>query len=725
MKGIKMEIKKPVVKPLALILTLVLLYNAVGSVSAHDELIPFFSLHLLAPTNNPLRMQYAQLLEAEFAKIGVDVELDLVAWPAIGPRCYYDEAGTYLEGGYDMCCLSYSYGATLFSISPVIQPGYGFSDRFHRNSIPPFGYNIAMWSNISTDYLTDRASEQSELIEKIYQEVSQVEARKMCVEWQKIFYDVSPILIVLNEMDFHAVSTGLYGYDPIGYPIASAEDQWLTGDYTGTAGKIVLGTSDTGTRFFDFLGKSVYDQYIAGPVQDALVGNTPSREMIIPPDVDRATWMNEHYHDVYGTSGYLECYPRIAIAMGTYSADGLQYTIEIRDDVYWHDGHRVDGWDVAFGFQAELQPDARSSQYGVLKSVFGTDDKANKHGNYSFTITDEDNDDFYETIVFNFNQIWTPFVPTNLGTSVKPEHILGDPDTHGFDAAGDFDVSLWQVHPVDWVTHSMNTANPDDEGGYKGPIGCGSLVFYNRDPTSKVVTLKKFDGWMWDNTTKAWVENITNRHFLAKDGRLEHMPETFTIAPKTEVTAFTEIKKGEVNLIDPWLIEKTSLAEIHADPTITAVLTAAFSWQGLFFNPKYVDATGTHHLKKKGVRHGISHAIPREDIIENLLHGLGAPGYTPFAIQSWATINPEDLLQYKKTVVATDGSRPEEMERTHFDSYNLSLALDWFETEGYDVQPYREVLNRPSAPSFIPGFGIVIAFIACVGLAAFLSRKQH
>jgi PGF-CTERM protein len=185
------------------------------------------------------------------------------------------------------------------------------------------------------------------------------------------------------------------------------------------------------------------------------------------------------------------------------------------------------------------------------------------------------------------------------------------------------------------------------------------------------------------------------------------------------------MKKGEVNLIDPMLIEKTSLAEIHADPTITAVLTAAFSWQGLFFNPKYVDTTGIHHLKKKGVRHGISHAIPREDIIENLLHGSGAPGYTPFAIQSWATIDPEDLLQYKKTVVATDGSRPEVMERTHFDSYNLSLALDWFETEGYDVQPYREALNRPSTPSFIPGFGIVIAFIACVGLAAFLSRKQH
>ncbi|MFX1239048.1 MAG: hypothetical protein ACFE8P_15180, partial [Promethearchaeota archaeon] len=26
----------------------------------------------------------------------------------------------------------------------------------------------------------------------------------------------------------------------------------------------------------------------------------------------------------------------------------------------------------------------------------------------------------------------------------------------------------------------------------------------------------------------------------------------------------------------------------------------------MFFNPKYVDAAGIHHLKKKGVRHGIS-----------------------------------------------------------------------------------------------------------------------
>ncbi len=707
-----MKSKKTLFKIFTLFLVFAFLSNVATMVTAQDELEPFFSCHLLAPTNNPVRMQYAQLLETEFAKIGVDVDLDLVAWSAMGPRCYYDEAGTYSEGGYDMCCMGMSIG------TPASHPGNSMLGIYHNDAVPPFGYNVAMWSNRSEKYNDYRAEEGSNLIDALNKELDLAEAKKQLIDWQKVHYDAMPQTYVLVQSEVHAVSLGLYGYDPTGYPFTSAEDQWLTEDYTGTAGKVVLGTSDSGTRFYDFLGKSVYDQYCSGPVQDGLVGNTPSSEMIIPTDVDREAWMDEHYHDVYGTTGYLERYPRIAEEMGTYDASGTVYTVTIRDDVYWHDGHKVDAWDVAFGFQAELQPDAGSSSYSTLKTEFGTDDKANKHGNYSFTVTETAG--FADKIVFNLQAIYAPFVLADLGISVKPEHILGDPDDHGFDAAGDFDVSQWQVQPRDWIQHSMNTANPADEGGYKGPIGCGSLVFYNRDSTSKVVTLKKFDGIKWDGDK--WVEDATLKHYLVADGVLDDMPDEYTMVEGDMNSIVANCKEGSVNLIDPQFTMAPILGELQDHEKITAALSTESGWQCLYFNPKYEDADGVHQFQKKGVRHGISHAIPREDIVEYLLAGQGVPGYTAVPITNWGAASQAEMLEYKKTITATDGSKPEADETTAYDSYDLELALDWFETEGYEVQPFRDALAAEGAA---PGFEIIIGLIACVGVAAYLRKRNH
>ena len=659
---------------------------------------PLFHVHMIAPINNFYRMQLAHRMERELESIGISCDLDLINWGMMGPRCYYDEAGTYLEGGYDISLLGMSLG------TPTSHPVNNLLAVYHTDAVPPNGYNIMMWSNRSTEFNDYRASEASDLIDAINKELDLTVARQQLLDWQEIHYDVMPKILTYHQYNVHAISTGLYGYDPTRYPIASAEDHWLTTYYTGITGKVVLGTSDFGTRFYDFLQKSIYDQYAAAPVQDALVGNTPSSEMVIPIGVDREAWMKEHYHDIYGTSGYLERYPRIASEMGTYDSSGTQYTVTIRDDVYWHDGHQVDAWDVAFGFQAELQPDAGSTSYSALKSEFGTDDKPNKHGNYSFTVTDEDSDGFYEQIMFNLQAINAPFVLDNLGISIKPEHILGDPVDHGYDAAGDFDVSQWQVQPKDWVTHSMNTANPQDEGGYKGPIGCGSLVFYNRDPSSKVVTLKKFDGIRWDDAAEDWVTDANLKHYLAADGLLDNMPDEYTIVAGDMNSIVADCKEGDVNLIDPQFSLTPIFTELQEHEKITEVLGTQSGWQALYMNPKFTTSTELGStdkpFKRKGVRHAISHIIPREEIVNEVLGGLGKPAYTPLSHVSWAAISEAEFLAYKKSVKATDGSELEASETTAWDSYDRQLALDWLESEGYDVSTWR-TYTPPDPPSWL------------------------
>ena len=73
------------------------------------------------------------------------------------------------------------------------------------------------------------------------------------------------------------------------------------------------------------------------------------------------------------------------------------------------------------------------------------------------------------------------------------------------------------------------------------------------------------------------------------------------------------------------------------------------------------------------------------DIINYLMNGLGLPGYTPVPIPSWAAIPEANMLAYKKTVAAADGSCPEADATTAYDEYSTDLAFDWLDSEGYDT----------------------------------------
>ncbi|MHA1992268.1 MAG: hypothetical protein ACW98A_14950 [Candidatus Hodarchaeales archaeon] len=77
-----------------------------------EDILPFFSVHLLAPTSNPGRMQAAQLITEELPKISIDVERSLVSWAVIGPRSYYTKVGPYIDGGCDMVLFGLSLGSS-------------------------------------------------------------------------------------------------------------------------------------------------------------------------------------------------------------------------------------------------------------------------------------------------------------------------------------------------------------------------------------------------------------------------------------------------------------------------------------------------------------------------------------------------------------------------------------------------------------------------------------
>jgi ABC-type transport system substrate-binding protein len=431
----------------------------------------------------------------------------------------------------------------------------------------------------------------------------------------------------------------------------------------------------------------------------------------------------------------LKLLPGVAEAMGNFSTDGKQYNITVRDDVYFHDGHRMDAWDVSFSMQMRLVPDSGASVYSNWLVPFGYDDNATAavdghsyHGNYSALVEDKDSDGFFEHISFHMMDTFAPLLTDTLGFSIFPEHILGDPVNHGLTGGPGtltFDPdATWICAPTDMDSHSFNTGRPSDPGGLNGPIGVGPVYFEAYDASAGTITLKKFDGKMWDNATGTWVDNATNRFYEFKDGKWTNMPEQATVIVASMDAALADMKTGDVNIMDPQFTMSNILEELQADAAITPVLTPETGWQAIYMNPKF-QQDGVYHLDKKGVRHAISHVVPREDIITYLMNGLGLPAFTPVPITSWAAIPEQEMIDYKKTLLGSDGTTtPEENATTAYDEYNLDVAFTWLDSEGYDTAAWREWTDRPEETTQAPGFEILAATFAVVAIALISRRRR-
>jgi ABC-type transport system substrate-binding protein len=727
-----MRLRKIVLVTVFVFLTLTMLSN--GTTVQAAKPADFFFVHVIAPTSNPVRMQYAQLIEKELPKIGIGAELDLISWAALGPRVTDQEVGSYADGGYDISFFGMSMG------TPATHQGDNINGVFGKESIPPYGYNVMYWSDEPGQGYNDyRAADSEALILKINTNLNMTEAVSDFIEWQKIWYDSMPMLVIYNQYEVHAISKGLYGYNPnSGYPgTDSYEDIWLTSDYTGAADTIVVAASTGATTLNQLVTTDVYSNYASGPVMDSLYGLTAPKETILPTTgwgSNRTDWMLK----VYGQTAHSQQYARMADGLGGYTPSGpkmnKEYNVTVKDDVYWHDGHKFDAWDVAFTFQAVLTPLVGCPEYSSFLIPFGEDDKANHHGNYSFIVEDKDSpqDGHFESISFQLNQTYGALELHYIGGyPIMPEHILGNNTNHGL-VAGDFDpVATWKAAPLDWKQHSFNTGRSSDPGGLVGPIGTGAMVFKSFNPTTSEVNLEKFEDIKWDGSD--WVATPGFSHYNI--GILENMTEKVTIIVASLDGGLADMKDGDVNILDPQFTMSSIWEELSAESaTINSFNVIETGWQALYFNPKFVQ-DNVYHLQKKGVRHAVSHVIPRDDIVEYLLNGLGIPAYTPTPVTAQlaglpATIPAADMVAYKKTLEATDGSTPLSGATTAHDKYSLTLAFDWLDTEGYDTTAWRAYeeearTEEEETEGAAPGFGLALATLTLLGVSAYIARRRR
>ncbi|MFX0085758.1 MAG: ABC transporter substrate-binding protein [Candidatus Hodarchaeota archaeon] len=708
---------------LEILLLITLTFFSTPFVQGAKEPKSFFTVTIMLPTNNLERLQYSEAIASELAKIGIDVNLEMKTWAEIFPRIFYGEAPPYDEGGFDICF----YGMDVGSVTD--HPGDLM--KYQYLDIPPEGANVMHWSPERDDQMNYLAATSNDLITSINENLNLTESKNDLYEWQKIWYDALPNNMIYSQSEVFVISSGLFGFDPLMDPLASIETQWTNSSFQGQNSTIVLAASQPITNFniiFAYDSLTDINHYSALPPLDSLIGFTPSNEILLPPSINRVQWMKDNFN----TTETLKIYPRVASELGHFSSDGLQYNISVRDDVLWHDGHLLDAWDVAFTFQALIifGQDSIWLDQDWLEAI-GYDNQGNNQGVYSFIVEDKNNDSFFEHISFQFVNKFAPFETDILGFPLLPEHILGDPVYHGFNN-GTFNSNQWIAPPYIWNYHSFNTGNPADVGGLNGPIGCGSMVFKDYNHITQEITLQKFENIQWNQSSAEWVLNNSTDHFIVKDGKLKSMPLNVKIIyePNRD-TAIEGMKTGAINILDPLFTDvfqldtsdvKELIEQLKLEPLIEPIIANGTIYQAMFFNPKF-EQGGIHHLNQKGVRHAISHMIPRLEIIDQLLNGLGTASYSPLLSTSWATIPENDLLSYKKTVRASDGTTPEENATTAYDQYSIKTALRWLKTEGYDTSKW-EVYHGFAKPNKTGNVDLLIIIFAFITVNYILKRNK-
>lgn len=137
--------------------------------------------------SNPLRMQAAEIIQADLAEVGIEMEVEIMEW---GP--YLAETG---EGKHDMFILGWT--------TVTGDADYGLFPLFHSSTYGPSG-NRTFWSTPRLDELLSGARANSDPDERL----------EMYHEAQEIIAEGAPWIFMRAPINVDGARTNISGFEP-------------------------------------------------------------------------------------------------------------------------------------------------------------------------------------------------------------------------------------------------------------------------------------------------------------------------------------------------------------------------------------------------------------------------------------------------------------------------------------------------------------------------------
>jgi ABC-type transport system substrate-binding protein len=358
--------------------------------------------------------------------------------------------------------------------------------------------------------------------------------------------------------------------------------------------------------------------------------------------------------------------PLIASAMPVFSTDKKSAVVSIRDDVYFSNGNQLNATDVVNTYRMDMTPAVGSVAYSGLTAYLAKD--SNGDYNSSVSATGE-----FE-VTFKFSEPY--FLATNLMSAWLYDHrVIGTPDAPlGGVAVGDTNQNATAKYEYN--------LNP-----LKYSIGTGPFVMTNADNVNHQVKLEA-NGDYW-NAVKPKLTSIEFNKFGNKEAAIAAVESTGA---------------DHVDIIDAQFV--IDIAEVEDKTAIKYNIVPDFGTQMMVIN------MGGHPIMGTGVdtplgqddptrageaanyiRLAISHATPRDTIVDEILKGVGTTG---------TSLWPDIAAGYNKDL------------KVH--EYDLELAKEYMAKAGY---------TSVTGGGFLPldMTGILLGILS-IGLVSVVIRRK-
>ena len=561
--------------------------------NAYAQNAPLFSVTIIAPTGgNTVRRQYASIITSNLIAMGIDAKLFYVNFDQLVNREFFvtaDPGSSFDQGGYDIGFIGWGF------TSPVPDFRSNFDGR--PAYLAPGGNNYALYNN----------PEMNQLFDQLYTSTDPQKQVQLTHQMQEILFHDKPYNYVYEVIDVVPRDQKWtdYGRKDVYNVVTFPDVQHWSGGNSLTfaeAGNVFPGNTLNPAQTTS--SNSFYALYIYGAIcfSGAQLQEIDSRNLAF--------------------------YPGLATSIDA-SSDGLDWTIHLRQGALWQSGVEVTADDFVWTSWALTNPATASVGLGsniqylgnVVDFTFlnGTTstidnkakpDEATRKG--SWTVVDK------YTYKFHLPEVYAFTRQTYAGyASPLPKHILEK-----------FESSTWDSLPFSTasgpVTYTWDTSKYGGSGSYRavGPVGAGAYYLENFDFTSNIATLKKFPQYWNASGLQALGQFTVDTYKVVWIGSKD--------------SALAALKNGEVNVLDnnyQLASDKPTLEQMG----VNIISAAELGWQEQAFNmmsPIFGTGVDTPLGKSdptqaaeaaRHIRTAISHLIPRDQIVNQLLQGSAYP----------------------------------------------------------------------------------------------------
>ncbi|QQG48948.1 MAG: hypothetical protein HY247_01120 [archaeon] len=651
------------------------------SVSAATTSGTFFTVTVIAPTSNPLRRQWAAIITNNLKQINIDARLIYVSFGVMSGLtfgCSADNCGkTYDQGGFDVHFVGYGGGTPL--------PDFGTQNQVTYRSLTaadyaPTGANYYFYHNDTYNQLSVQYNTEFNATARI----------SIAQQMVRIVSQDKPDMPIFYGVDVYGIKNYLspWGTNQAEGATTANRDFQHWGVSTGTEINIAeTGDINSVNQWVNGPANTYYDAYLYNPTAASL------------EEVDARTL------------GYFNA---LATSIKS-SSDHLTWDVSFRAHSF-QDGVPVTSDDYLFSIMGSIDTDVGYVGGGTLQSLLGDygHGGACNCSQVQFTYLNGTSDYVVGGTYshgtapggFTATSVWTAVNATSFRFTLTDPYLFADPILTGIAAAPmhvfeELPFATWSnscyatLHttPCPYVYNLPGQANHGGNGSAVayGPVGDGPYFYHGYDTVTGTGTLVKWGGY-WNASGLQGLglfgaQTIHVVHILNKDNAL---------------AAFAN---GQVNFLD---------ANYQLNPTDFPVLTSNGGTGTQRASPgagfQMMAVQNTHPILGTGtatplgisdpsraaeaardVRAALSHAIPRQYIIDNLNQGIGTIGITEFC-SCFGFAYPSDVQP---------------------DSFDLTLSAQLLAKAGYTTQsggvtPIQPPTISCQAPAGSPGGAVSI-----------------